>query len=96
MAKTRKNKRTPLTLSNSTSANVEYWFKKMLEDVGYMVMAKGKGMTLKIQAYKKSFENLIKTIEILREEYTDRDRKRDMTTLLRKATYVYGFVKRHL
>ena len=59
-------------------------------------MAKGKGMTFKVQAYKQSFENLIKTVETLREEYTDRDRKRDMTALLRKATYVYGFVKRHL
>ena len=96
MTKTRKNKRTPLTLANSTGDNVEHWFHNMLDKVGYMVMAKGKGMTFKIKAYKQSFENLIKTIEILREEYTERDRKRDLTVLLRKATYVYGFVKRHL
>ena len=94
--KTRKNTRTPLTLSNASSSSVEHLFQTLMEKMGYMVLAKGKGMTFKIQAYKQSFENLLKTIETLREEYTDRDRKRDMTALLRKATYVYGFVKRHL
>ena len=96
MAKTRKNKRPPLTLSNSTSANLDRWFEHMLEEVGYMIMAKGKGMLAKVRAYKKSFENLINTIERVREEYVDPDRKRDLGVLHKKATYVYGFVKKHL
>jgi len=91
MTQTRK-----LKMSNSTYLNIDRWYTGMVEDVGYMIIAKGKGYDARIAAYKKSFANLLKTIELVRKDSRDHDRKRDLTVLHRKATYVYEFVKAHL
>jgi len=65
----------------------------MVEQLGFIVLAKAKGHHQKVSSYKKSFENLIKTIELVRDEYKDVDRKRDLTVIHKKATYLYDFVK---
>jgi len=90
---TRKQKRYPLHTANSDSMTIHRWWIRMVEQLGFIVLAKGKGHTLKVAAYKKSFQNLIKTIEAVRKEYTEPDRKRDLDIIHKKATYLYEFVK---
>ena len=85
-----------LQISNATYLNIDRWYRRMLDDVGYMVLAKGKGYDAKIQSYKESFANLLKTIELVRKDSKGHDRIRDLTVLHKKATYVYEFVKTHL
>jgi hypothetical protein len=85
-----------LQISNATYLNIDRWYRRMLDDVGYMILAKGKGYDAKIQSYKESFANLLKTIELVRKDSKGHDRIRDLTVLHKKATYVYEFVKTHL
>jgi len=91
MVQTRKLRR-----SNSTYLNIDRWYTGMVEDVGYMILAKGKGYTARIDAYKTSFANLLKTIELVRKDSRGYDRKRDLAVLHKKAAYIYEFVKTHL
>ena len=96
MAYTRKQKTYPLRMANSDSAGLHRWWMRMLEQLGFMVLAKGKGSDQKVATYKKSLQNLIKTMELVQNEYTETDRKRDLAILHKKAIYLYDFVKKNL
>jgi hypothetical protein len=54
----------------------------MFEKLGWMVLADAKGYDYKIDTYKKSIDNLIKTIEHLMAEYENQNRIHDLRVLL--------------
>ncbi len=47
-----------------------------------MVLADAKGYKYKVETYKKSINNLIRTIEHIMDEYEDRNRIHDLRVLL--------------
>ena len=69
----------------ATFHGLHHWHKEMFEKLGWMVLAKAKGMDYKISVYKKSIDHLIRSIKHVSEEYEDADRKHDLNVLLMQA-----------
>ena len=89
-------KRVPaLPMDLSTQETIHDWFHKMLEQVGYLILSKGKGYEFKIRSFKKSMRNLIKTIDLVKPEYTSVNRQRDLEVYRTKAQYVLEFIEKH-
>ena len=66
----------------ATFHGLHHWHKEMFEKLGWMVLAKAKGMNYKIDVYKKSIDHLIKSIKHVSAEYEEADRKHDLNVLL--------------
>lgn len=79
----------------STRSALQRWHDEMFEKLGWMVLAKEKGMDYKIDTYKKSLDNLIKTIKHVSSEYEDHNRKHDLHVLLRDVECLESFVTKH-
>ena len=90
MAPTRKNtmkhsmtrKAPRLARYNVTYHDLHKWKEAEFEKLGWMVLAKAKGMNYKIDVYKKSIDHLIKSIKHVSAEYEEADRKHDLNVLL--------------
>ena len=76
----------------ATFHGLHHWHKAMFEKLGWMVLAKAKGMNYKISAYKKSMEELIKSIKHVSGEYQESDRKHDLNVLLMQAEHLKATV----
>ena len=63
---------------DATFDGIEEWFKTMFEHLGWMVLAKDKGMHDKIAVYKNSLQHLKNSIENALNEIKEPDRKRDL------------------
>jgi hypothetical protein len=79
---TRKVKLSFLPEISATFNGLHRWHKDMFEKLGWMVLAKAKGMDYKITVYKKCINNLINSIKHVSAEYKDPDRKHDLNVLL--------------
>jgi hypothetical protein len=66
----------------STFRGIQKWYVSMFEKFGWMVLAEAKGYDYKIMTYKKSINNLIRTIEHVMSEYEDHNRIHDLRVLL--------------
>ena len=69
----------------ATFHGLHHWHKEIFEKLGWMVLAKAKGMDYKISVYKKSIDHLIKSIKHVSAEYEEADRKHDLNVLLMQA-----------
>ena len=65
----------------NTAGTVREWYVSEFEDFGWMILAKHKGYGYKIAAYKKSIENLLRTIDHLLGEYESEDSKHDLRVI---------------
>ena len=65
----------------ATMQGINQWYVSMFEKFGWMLLAKEKGMEYKIEPYKKSIDNLLKTIDHVKGEYEDHNRKHDLGVL---------------
>jgi hypothetical protein len=63
---------------DATFHGIEKWFKAMFEHLGWMLLAKDKGMYDKIAVYKNSLQHLKNSIENALAEIKDQDKKRDL------------------
>lgn len=79
----------------ATFHGLHEWHKALFEKMGWMVLAKAKGMDYKITTYKKSINHLIESIKHVSSEYKDVDRKHDLNVLLMYAECLKGFVMKH-
>jgi hypothetical protein len=61
--RTLKNRKMPGKVGDVTLKGINRWFKSVFEQLGYMVLAKSKGMTDKIQVYINSVHRLKQAIE---------------------------------
>ena len=96
---TRKNKQRngtrKLPMYASTYDGVFYWYNKMFEKLGWMVLAKDKGNKEKISHYKHSIDRFLKTAEHIYKEYENHNRKHDVNVLLMNARALQSFVNKH-
>ena len=93
MSKTRKTYRhSKLPQDMCTFHGLHNWHKAMFEKLGWMVLAKAKGLDYKIQAYKKTVDHLIQSIEHLMAEYRDADHIHDLNVLHMNAMCLQGFI----
>jgi hypothetical protein len=93
MATTRKNRssgtrKQRIPRHEATMPGLVMWHKSMFERLGWMVLAKAKGMTQKVKAYKVSVNDLVKSIEHVMKEYEDHNRKHDLKVLLMQARFL--------
>jgi len=65
-----------------TYRGVQKWYTALFEKYGWMVLAEAKGYNYKIETYKRSINNLIKTIEHIMAEYENQNRIHDLKVLL--------------
>ena len=72
------------------------WFRAMYEKLGWMLLAKAKGLNSKIVEYKKSVKHLIESIEHVMHEYTNMNRIHDLRVLDMEAKVLNDFVQKHL
>jgi hypothetical protein len=90
-----KNQTRKLGRNMATMHGVNHWYKREFEKLGWMVLAKAKGYTDKVDSYKKSVDRLIYTIQNLKTEYENHNRKHDLNVLLAESKILQAFVKKH-
>jgi len=93
MAPTRKNR---LPRHAATMAGLVGWHKAMFEKLGWMLLAKAKGMNEKVRAYKTGVSDLVKSLEHVMKEYEDQNRKHDLNVMLMQARLLKKNVDRML
>ena len=81
---------------SSTMNQITYWFNTMNDRLGWVVIAKAKGLDYKVTAYKRSLKRLIKTIEHVNAEYKDHNRKHDLGVILIQMKALQEFTDQHL
>jgi len=80
--KTRKNK-LPGKVGDVTLKGIHRWYKSVFERLGYMILAKSKGMTDKITVYKNSVARLKEAVENKIDKVYDTDKVTDLKIMLR-------------
>ena len=80
MTKTRKvyRKKTSEKHVKATSHGIQKWYKKVFEELGWMILAQKKGYTEKIVAYRASLKRLKDAIETKMHKVSEKDRKEDL------------------
>jgi Tfp pilus assembly PilM family ATPase len=76
--------------------SLNHWYRVMFEKLGWIVLAKGKGYDYKVETYKKSLENLIKTAEHLMDEYKNTNRHHDLKVIVMNTEFLLNFVELYL
>jgi len=76
--RTIKNRKMPGKVGDVTMKGINKWFKSVFEQLGYMVLAKSKGMSNKIQVYINSVHRLKQAIEDKKTKVYDADKVEDL------------------
>jgi hypothetical protein len=76
--RTIKNRKMPGKVGDVTMKGINRWFKSVFEQLGYMVLAKSKGMSDKIQVYINSVHRLKQAIEDKKTKVYDADKVEDL------------------
>ena len=76
--RTLKKYKIPGRVGDVTFKGIEKWYKREFETLGWMVLAKSKGMTDKIQVYINSLHRLKEAIQNKRHKVYDADRMEDL------------------
>lgn len=76
--RTLKNRKIPGKVGDVTMKGINKWFKSAFEKLGYMILAKSKGMTDKIQVYINSVHRLRQAIEDKKNKVYDADKVEDL------------------
>jgi hypothetical protein len=76
--RTIKNRKMPGKVGDVTLKGINRWFKSVFEQLGYMVLAKSKGMSDKIQVYINSVHRLKQAIEDKKTKVYDADKVEDL------------------
>lgn len=94
----RSSKRTTLRVPRNaaTMAQLSGWFKMTYDKLGWMVLAKAKGLDSKVAEYKKNIKHLVESIKHVMHEYTDMNRIHDLKVLHMEACVLRDFVSKHL
>ena len=83
-------------MHSNTMSGLNHWYAAMHEKLGWMVLAKAKGYDFKISAYKQAIEHLLKSLEHVKREYRDPDRKHDINVLCMNTKCLHAFVMKNL
>ena len=78
----------------NTLCGLQHWYEQVFEKLGWMVLAKEKGMDYKITAYTKSINHLVAAIDHVSMEYHDADKIHDLHVLHMNTVCLQAFVKK--
>ena len=77
----------------STYESLHEWFKRMFEQLGWMILASYRGETDKIETYKRSLIRLKNALEERAKYMNDQDKKQDLMILHRDLMRLMSHVK---
>ena len=80
----------------STNVSISHWYKKVFDRLGWTVLAAAQGYNYRVTAYKKSVENLLKTIDHVAAEYEDHNRLHDLKVMKMHVEVLHDYVEKHL
>jgi len=92
--KTRKLHRLPKNMGTTMGLSDSH--TRLIEQLGWMVLAKEKGMDYKVSAYKKSIDQFLKSVKHVMSEYEEHNRKHDLNVLYRQMECLKDFVDKNL
>jgi hypothetical protein len=90
--KTRRASRIPEY--SGTLYGLQQWYRIMVQNMGWLVIADAKGRHYKITNYKRSLQNLVASIEHVMSEYKDPDRIHDLRVLRMNVRALIDHVNR--
>ena len=73
---------------NDTYVWLNLWFKSEFEKLGWIILAKNKGDTMKVESYKNSVKRLYYQLECKIKDTKDHDRKQDLMIMLKDIKYL--------
>jgi hypothetical protein len=79
-----------------TQSGIDKWHDVMFDKLGWMILAKEKGLDYKVEAYKKSLVRLVAMIKHVSSEYESHNRKHDLNVTLLNVLCLKSFVDKHL
>ena len=85
-----------LPMYAATMQGIQKWHIRTFEKLGWMVLAKAKGYSYKIDTYKKSIESLLKTIDHVSAEYENHNRIHDLKVMRMNVKYLQDYVENNL
>jgi len=88
--KSRKNRNCP----DATFMWLNAWFKEVFQNLGWMVLAKSKGMTYKVREYKQSVEKLKCSLKKKLSGIHDFDKKEDLMLMYENICILEQHVKK--
>lgn len=68
------------------------WYKREFENLGWMILAKNKGMTEKLEHYKKSLQHLKSELESKLKKTKDTDKKDDILIMWKNVNILIEHV----
>jgi len=77
-----KTRKIPGKCCESTFKGLQHWYKSVFEQLGWMILAKDKGMTDKISTYVNSVYRIHMAIEQKIKKTNDPDRVEDLQIML--------------
>jgi len=80
--KTHSRRRFPGECCKATMNGLQHWYVEMFEKLGWMILAKSKGMTDKTNTYKNSLYRLKMAIEQKMSSVNNTDGKNDLVIML--------------
>jgi len=93
---THRNRTSRLPKYANTLYGLNKWQEYAFEKLGFMVLAKAKGYDSKIAEYKRMLKHLLKSIEHVRAEYQNANRKHDLNVIHMNVIELHHFVMKHL
>jgi hypothetical protein len=102
-SQTRRNRKQSKTMKShdykccdATFDGIHGWYKAMFEKLGWMILAKSKGITDKTVHYKHSIERLHTAIIQKKENTHDIDKINDLDLLLKDVEVLIEHAKKYL
>lgn len=85
-----------LPVLSNTMEGIQRWYAIEFKKLGWMVLAKAKNQDYKIDTYKKSIADLIRSTKHVMDEYANSDRKHDLNVILMNLEQLRLFVNKNL
>ena len=92
----RRNRTSRIPKYANTMHGLNKWHEYAFEKLGWIVLMKAKGYNSKVVEYKKMLAHLLKSLEHVRSEYQNANRKHDLNVLHMNVIELHHFVMKHL
>ena len=92
MTKTRKNYKN--NCIDATFHGLQEWYKAKFEKLGWMILAKERGMMDKVLSYQNSIHRLHSTLEHKIKQIRDKDKKEDLIIMKNNVEILLEHVKK--
>ena len=80
----------------TTYRGLHKWCEHVFEHLGWMLLAKNRGHSIKVKAYLEGLEHLHRALEEAIMEYEEKDRQRDLKVLLHNVKILEKYAKKVL